>query len=183
MNRPTRTESDKAAHTRALCDQALWPEVLAFAQKWHADNPADAKALFYAGVALSALGKLAEAETSYRRALKLDATDFKTWNNLAALLFEALHRPGEAIKCLDEALRLNPANPLGWANLASMNGQLGRHRQARQCAERALALEPQMVEAQLHRARAAQMLGQPEIVEAVCESLAALPPDKFQRTR
>ena len=183
MNRPTRSEPDKTAHTRALCDQALWPEVLAFAQKWHAENPADAKAMFYHGVAQAALGQWGEAEASYRRALKLDAADFKTWNNLAALLFEALKRPGEAVKCLDEALRLNPANPLGWANLASMNGQLGRHVQARQCAERALALEPQMVEAQLHRARAAQMLGQKEIVEAVCESLAALPPEKFQRTR
>ena len=57
MNRPTRTESDKAAHTRALCDQALWPEVLAFAQKWHADNPADAKALFYANRRLLLLKK------------------------------------------------------------------------------------------------------------------------------
>ena len=97
MNRPTRTEPDKTEHTRALCDQALWPEVLAFAQKWHTENPADAKALFYSGVALSALGQLAEAETSYRRALKLDAADFKTWNKLAARLFEALKRPGEAV--------------------------------------------------------------------------------------
>lgn len=129
------------------------------------------------------LGRLAEAEASYRYALKLDAADFKTWNNLAALLFDVLNRRKEAVKCLDEALRLNPANPLGWANLASMNGQLGRPAQARRCAERALALEPQMVEAQLHRARAAQRLGQTEIVAAVCESLAALPPGSFQRMR
>jgi len=40
-----------------------------------------------------------------------------------------------------------------------------------------------MVEAQLHRARAAQMLGQMEIVQAVSESLATMPPEKFRRAR
>jgi hypothetical protein len=64
-----------------------------------------------------------------------------------------------------------------------MNGQLGRHAQALACAERALTLEPQMVEAQLHRARAAQMLGRTEILRTACESLAALPPEQFRRTR
>lgn len=183
MNRPTTAEPDKSTHARQLCEQALWPDVLAFAQKWHAENPADAKALFYQGVALTALGRFVEAEKSYRLALQLEAADFKTWNNLAALLFDALNRPGEAVKCLDKALRLHPANPLGWANLASMNGQLGRHVQARVCAERALDIDPQMVEAHLHRARAAQMLGQTEIVEAASAALAQLPPEQFQRTR
>lgn len=170
-------------HARALCEQGLWPDVLAFAQQWNAQNPAEAKARFYQGVALAGLGRAAEAETQYRRALKLDAADFKAWNNLAALLFDALNRPGEAIQCLDAALRLNPANPLGWANLASMNGQLGRHAQALACAERALALDPLMVEAQLHRARAAQALGKTEVVRAVSEALAKLPAEKFCRTR
>jgi len=183
MDQLTATWQDKIAHARSLCEKGLWPDVLAFAQQWHAENPADARALFYQGVALASSGRFVEAETTYRRALAVDPADFKTSNNLAAILFDALHRPGEAVKCLDEALRLNPANPLGWSNLASMNGQLGRHVQARVCAERALALDPQVVEAQLHRARAAQMLGQAEIVQAVSEALAQLPPEKFRRTR
>jgi tetratricopeptide (TPR) repeat protein len=174
---------EKISEARRLCEAGAWPDVLAFAQQWHAENPADAKALFYAGVALAALGKFAEAEADYRRALKLDAADFKTWNNLAALLFDALKRPAEAAHCLAQALKIDPGNKLGWANLASMNGQLGRHAQARACAERALAIDPQMVEAQLHRARAAQMLGQKEIVQAASEALAQLPPEKFRRTR
>ena len=177
------TSSTKAQQARMLCEQNQWPEVLAFAQKWHAEIPADAKALFYQGVALAATRFFAEAETSYRRALKMDPADFKCWNNLAALLFDALNRPDEGAKCLTQALKLEPGNKLGWANLASMNGQLGRHVQARVCAERALELDPQMVEAQLHRARAAQMLGQMEIVRAASEALARLPPEKFRRTR
>ena len=183
MNRSTSNGQDKTSHARALCEQGLWPEVLAFAQKWHAENPADAKALFYAGLALASLGNFGEAEANYRRALRLDAKDFKTWNNLAALLFDALNQPVEATKCLVQALQFDPGNPLGWSNLASMHGQMGRHAQALECAERALSLDPQMVEAQLHRARAAQMLGKPEIIQAASEALAKLPPEKFKRTR
>jgi tetratricopeptide (TPR) repeat protein len=173
----------KIAHARSLCEKGSWPEALAFAQQWAAENPADAKAWFYAGVALAAAGRLVEAESNYRRALKLDTTDFKAWNNLAGLLFGALNRPAEAAQCLMQALQLDPGNPLGWANLASMNGQLGRHAQALDCAERALALDPQMVEAHLHRARAAQALGRPEIVRAASEALAGLPLEKFRRMR
>jgi hypothetical protein len=40
-----------------------------------------------------------------------------------------------------------------------------------------------MVEAHLHRARAAQMLGRREIVRAVSEALAKLSPEKFRRMR
>jgi tetratricopeptide (TPR) repeat protein len=165
---------NKIRAARGLCEKGLWPEVLAFAQQWAAEDPADAKALFYAGVACAALGRLVEAESNYRRALVLDATDFKAWNNLAGLLFGALNRPAEAAQCLVQALQVDPGSPFGWANLASMNGQLGRH---------ALALDPQMVEAHLHRARAAQSLGRPEIVRAASEALAQLPPEKFKRTR
>jgi tetratricopeptide (TPR) repeat protein len=99
------------------------------------------------------------------------------------LLFGAMNRPAEAAQCLVQALQIDPGNPLGWANLASMNGQLDRHAQALECAERALALDPHMVEAQLHRARAAQSLGKPEIVRAASEALAKLPPEKFRRMR
>ena len=182
LRMPTNSTT-KARQARALCEQGQWPDVLAFAQKWHAENPAEAKALFYQGVALAATGRFAEAETGYRHALKLDPADSKGWNNLAAVLFDALNQPAEGAKCLAHSLKLDPGNKLGWANLASMNGQLGRHVQARVCAERALDLDPQMVEAHLHRARAAQMLGQTEIVRATTEALAQLPPEKFRRTR
>jgi tetratricopeptide (TPR) repeat protein len=173
----------RAQTARALCEQGRWPEVLAFAQQWQQETPGEAKALFYQGAALAASGRFAEAETAYRRALALDEQDFKTWNNLAALLFDALNQPAEGAKCLAQALKIDPGNKLGWTNLASMNGQLHRHAQALACAERALALDPQFVEAHLHRARAAQALGKMEIVRAVSEALAKLPPEKFKRAR
>ncbi len=173
---------DLTAQARSLCEQQRWGDVLALTGAWRAEKAAAAP-WFYQGVAQAALGRWAEAETSYRRALKLDAADFKTWNNLASLLFGALNRPAEAVQCLSQALKADPQNALGWANLASLNGQLGRHAPALECAERALALNPQMVEAQLHRARAAQALGKPDILRAASEALAQMPLAQFQRAR
>src|SRR5580698_8939276 len=177
------TFTTKAQQARSFCEQGLWPEVVAFARKWQVETPGDAKAFFYEGVALASLGKFVEAETAYYRALALDENDFKTWNNLAALLFEGLKQPAEGAKCLAQAMQIDPGNKLGWSNLASMHGQLGRHREALDCAERALALDPKMVETQLHRARAAQALGKAEIVRAASEALAQVPPEKFKRAR
>lgn len=179
---PTSPQS-KAQQARALCEEARWTDVLAFARQWQAQTPEDAKAFFYEGVALAATGQSLEAETAYYRALALDENDFKIWNNLASLLFEALNQPAEGAKCLARALRIDPGNKLGWANLASMNGQLNRHAEAMLCAERALALDPHLVEAHLHRGRAGQALGKAEIVRAAAEALAKLPSEKFQRAR
>ena len=178
---PVAGEKIKAA--RALCEKGLWPDMLAFAAKWQAENPVDAKAWFYHGAALAATGRLVEAETSYRRALALDGTDVKAWNNLATVLFEGLNRPGEAAACLERALNLEPQNPLAWTNLASLNGQLGRHARALECAERALALEPTLVAAQLHRARAAQFLGRKDVLREASQILATLPPEQFRPAR
>jgi tetratricopeptide (TPR) repeat protein len=175
--------TSRAEQARALCEQGQWPEALAFAQRWQAEAPGDAKAFFYGGVALTGLGRFTEAETAYQRALALDEQDFKTWNNLAALLFDSLNQPVEGAKCLAQAMQIDPGNQVGWANLASMYGQLGRHTQALECADRALALDPEMVEALLHRARAAQALGRTEIIRATSEALSLLPPEKFKRAR
>ena len=174
---------DKKQAARSLCEKASWAELLAFAEKWREENPADAKALFYQGIALAATGRLMEAETTYRGALALDATDFKVWNNLAGLLFEKLDRPMDAIRCMEQAMKIDPRNKLGWSNLASMVGQLGRHEKALEFAGRALELDPQMVEAHLHKAAAAKALGKTEIVKEVCETLATIEAEKFRRVR
>jgi len=36
----------KTEQARELCEKGLWPQVLAFAQEWHAENPAEARAFF-----------------------------------------------------------------------------------------------------------------------------------------
>lgn len=171
----------KAEQARDLCEKGLWPQVLDFAREWHAENSAEAKALFYQGVALAASGRFAEAETAYRQALQLDAKDFKTWNNLAGILFEARKKPADAIQCMQQALKVEPQNKVGWANLTSMVGRLGRHDKALEFAERALTLDPNFIEAHLHKAAAAKALGKPEIVKEVCAALATIAPENFRR--
>ena len=181
MNRPTVTDLDKAAHARALCERSAWGLLLEFAHRWQAEEPSDYQALYYTGLGYSGLNQFALAETAYRRALALDASDFRVWNNLAGILFDVMNRPAEAIACLEKALAIDPQNRLGWSNLANLAGRLGRHDQSLECAQRALELDPQMVEAQLHRARAAQALGKTEILRAANETLATLPAERFRR--
>jgi len=174
---------EKTRAARELCDKASWPEVLAFAQKWQAEEPSKSKPLFFQGVALAAMGRFVEAETIYRRALARDGKDFKAWNNLAGVLFDALNKPMDAIRCMERAMKLEPQNKLGWSNLASMVGRLGRHEKALEFAGRALALDPQMVEAHLHKAAAAKALGKMEIVQEASRALAAIETGKFRRAR
>jgi tetratricopeptide (TPR) repeat protein len=170
-------------HARALCEKSLWPDVLAFAKKWREENPSDHNALFYLGLGYSGRGQFVQAETAYRQALALDATDPKVWNNLAKILFENLRRPKDGILCIEQMLKRDPANKLGWSNLAVMVGELGLHEKAMLYADRAIALDPKFVEAYLHKATAARALGKTEIVREICDALAAIEPEKFQRAR
>jgi len=174
---------EKVGQARALCELGAWPDVLAFAQKWHAENPADHRALYYAGLGFSGTSQFAKAEAAYRLALKLTTSDFKVWNNLAGLLYENMRRENEGVQCIEEALKIDPGNKLGWSNLASMVGRLGRHNKALECAGRAIALDPKFVEAHLHKGNAALALGKMEVAREVCAALAAIGPEHFRRTR
>ncbi len=173
----------KVGIARGLCEQGLWPDVLAFAQKWREENPADYRALYYIGLGLSGLRQFPAAETAYRSALTMEPTDVKVWNNLAGLLYENLQRPVEAIRCLEQSLKMDPHNKLCWSNLATMVGRLGQHDKAMACADRAIALDPELVEAYLHKGAAARALGKKEIVREVCHKLASIKPEKFRRAR
>jgi tetratricopeptide (TPR) repeat protein len=168
---------------RTLCEEGAWPELLKFAQAWHETDPEEAKALFYRGVALASLGRFPEAEASYRLALVKDPKDFKIWNNLAGILFDAMDRPMDAARCMEQALKVEPQNKLGWSNLASMAGRMGHHQKALTFAEKAIAIDPTLVEAHLHRATAAKALGKTEIVREACQHLAAVEPQQFRRAR
>src|ERR1035441_5731086 len=77
---PNSQEKVKAA--RGMCRKGLWPEVLAFAQKWREEDPSDYQTLYYIGLGLSGTGQFAMAETAYRGALALETTDARVWNNL-----------------------------------------------------------------------------------------------------
>jgi len=172
----------KADQARELCKQEIWSKVLAFAQKWREEDPSDHEALYYIGLGLSGLGQFTQAEAAYRHALTINPTDAKVWNNLAGLLFEKLQRPAEGVRCLEQGLRINPDHITSWANLATMVGRMGRHHQALAYADRAIALDPKLVEAYLHKAAAARALGKMDVVRDVCHTLASFEPEHFRRS-
>jgi tetratricopeptide (TPR) repeat protein len=174
---------EKIQHARTLCEHGLWDEVLVYAKQWQVECPEDHKAFFYAGLGFTGLGQYRQAEAAYRQALKIDDTDPKVWNNLGGILFEHLRRPQDGIHCIEETLKLNPDNKLGWANLAAMVGRLGQQEKAITCADRAIALDPHLIEAYLYKAAAARALGKTEILREVCEILAAIEPENFRRAR
>ena len=174
---------EKSAQARALCEKGLWPEVLDFAKKWRDENPADHKALFYMGLGFSGLGQFVQAETAYRRSLKIDSSDPKVWNNLAKILFENLKRPKDGILCIEQMLKLDPGNKLAWSNLAVMVGELGMHDKAMLYADHAITIDPKFVEAYLHKAAAARALGKTEVIKEVSDKLASIELEKFHRAR
>jgi len=177
------SESDKRAdQARDLCEKGQWSKVLSFAQKWREQDPSDHRALYYIGLGLCGQGQFAQAEAAYRHALTINPTDARVWNNLAGLLYEKLQRPAEGVRCLERALKINPDHKQSWSNLATMVGRMGRHQQALACANRALALDPKLVEVHLHRATAAKALGQMDVVREVCQVLASLDPEHFRRS-
>jgi tetratricopeptide (TPR) repeat protein len=168
---------------RRLCEAGDWPGLLDFARAWQQKSPEDYNAFYYLALGHSGLGQYVQAETAYRRALALDESDPKVWSNLGGLLYERLKKPLDGIRCVEQALKLNPTHKLGWANLACMVGRLGHHQHAMAFADRALALDSQFVEAYLHKGAAARALGKNEVLREVCGALSAIPPEKFQRAR
>jgi tetratricopeptide (TPR) repeat protein len=175
--------ADEVHAARHLCETGEWPELLDFARAWQQRAPEDYLAFFYIGLAHSGLGQFVQADTAYRGALALNDSDAKVWSNLGELLYDHLNRPLEGIRCVEQALRLKPDHKLGWANLACMVGQLGHHDHAMHLADRALALDSQLVEAYLHKGAAAKALGKTDVLREVCGALSSIPPEKFRRAR
>jgi tetratricopeptide (TPR) repeat protein len=181
---PAATDHEKEIQAaKCLCEAGEWSELLDFARAWQQESPQDYKAFYYLGLGHTGLGQYVQAETAYRSALKLDESDPKVWSNLGGLLYERLNRPTDGIRCVEQALKLNPTHKLGWANLAYMMGRLGHHQHAMAFADRALALDSQFVEAYLHKGAAARALGKNEVLREVCGALSAIPPEKFHRAR
>ena len=172
---------ERARMAGELCEKGSWREALAFAQKWREENATDYRVHYYIGLSLAGLGRFSQAETAYRHALAMNPTDFQVWNGLAELLYKNLRRQADGVQCLEQALKINPYHPLGWLSLARLAGKMGCHDKALQCATRAIALDPKLVEAHLSKAAAARALGKRDIVQEVCRELATLEPENFRR--
>ena len=102
---------------------------------------ADAAVLSDLGVMLRAVGRLAEAEATYRQALQLDPTMVQALGNLGNVLLD-LHRAGDAGEVLAEALRRAPDQPWLLRGLALSQMACGAPDRAEVTLRQALAIDP-----------------------------------------
>ena len=66
---------------------------------------------------LEELGRYAEAEPAFQRALAIDPKLDRAWYGLALVLIR-LRRPDEAVAALEKNTELQPMSPYGWYQLA-----------------------------------------------------------------
>ncbi|HWK43946.1 MAG TPA: tetratricopeptide repeat protein [Stellaceae bacterium] len=98
------------------------------------------------GNALAGLGRLPEAEASYRKALRLRPGFAMAHGNLGNVL-QALERPEEAEASFRNALRLHKNYPEAQHNLGNLLRGMGRAEEAEACYRTAIALNPDYTEA------------------------------------
>ncbi|MBO0736770.1 MAG: tetratricopeptide repeat protein [Alphaproteobacteria bacterium] len=142
-------------------------------------DPGNAEAHNSLGIALRALGRLAEAEASYREAVQLRPNYPEAHSNLGNAL-RALGRPGEAEASYREALRLRPNYPEAYYNLGAALIDLGRLVEAEASYREALRLSPNYPEAHSNLGHALCDLGRPAEAEASCREALRLRPNNPQ---
>jgi protein O-GlcNAc transferase len=132
-------------------------------------------AYLWRGMALQALGRLQEAETSYRRVLISNPRHFDALCNLAGVLV-LLHRPADAIPLLEQAIALHGNRAEAHFNLGKALMDLGRAEAAVTSFRRAAQLRPDYVEAQTNLGAALIELGhRDEAVACLQRALASDP--------
>lgn len=105
-------------------------EALGTLKRARAEAPRDLRIITARGIALDQLGRHDEAQTAYRKGLKIDPTDFALLSNLG--LSRGLSgAPGAGIEILRELVRDSEATPRTRGNLALLYGLAGREREAR----------------------------------------------------
>ena len=108
--------------------------------------------LIDAGLALERAGRLAEAASVYRTALReFDEDQAEIWFNLGNVLY-ALGRTDEAVDSLRRATDLDPCFVESWNNLGNALAEAGRSDEAIGAWKRALAIDPSCADAHFNLA-------------------------------
>jgi tetratricopeptide (TPR) repeat protein len=169
-----------------------WKDALAAYERALAVQPGHVDAIAGRGRALWSLGRLDEALESYDAALRLEPERAHTHYDRAVALL-ALGRPAEALEAIDKTLKLirgacpsgaGPAQAGGLDEAEVLNSQgaalraLGRASQALVSLDRALALKPNLAEAQHSRGAVLRALNRPTEALACFERLLALDPSR-----
>jgi adenylate cyclase len=103
----------------------------------------------------------AAAAVHYRRALELQPNDSGTLSNSAAFAW-VIGRPKDSIVLFRRSTKLDPANPIPYANLAQLYNSLGELDEAEYAARKALELNPDVYSAPSQLAITSLLRGEPE---------------------
>jgi predicted O-linked N-acetylglucosamine transferase (SPINDLY family) len=139
-------------------------------------QPKHVAALNLLGIALTQLGRFAEAETHLRLALQENANSDATLYNYGIVL-KALNRPAEALQRFSQALTINPGAAETWNNRGTVFNDLKRHDEAIADFEKAVQLQPRYAEAFCNKGKALAILKRPDDALSAFERAASLKPD------
>lgn len=146
-----------------------------------AGNPRDPDALMSLGHVYRILGQLTEANRFYQKALELDPDNFHS--NLFSALVQAEDDAFEgALRNLEAAIRLQPAELYPWMTQGKILMLLKRDEEAAQSFRRALEIQPENRQALFALSLIEQRLKRPGEARKLLEKLhAAQPGDLFVR--
>lgn len=103
--------------------------------------PFDPEGFNNMGNTLTVLGRLDEAEESYKRAIAINP-NYSDFHNNLGFIFARSNKLYEAIKSYKEAIVLNNNNALAYSNLGNVLKVLGRLDEAKENYRKALVLDP-----------------------------------------
>jgi predicted TPR repeat methyltransferase len=128
------------------------------------------------GITLRELGRLEEAEASYRHAIALKPDYASAHNNLGNML-KGVRRLEEAEASCKQAIALKPDYAEAYSNLGATLQELGKLGEAEASYIRAIALKPDLAEAHFNLGNALKEQGRLDEAEASCRQAIALKPD------
>jgi tetratricopeptide (TPR) repeat protein len=105
------------------------------------EQPSNAQAVFYLGVAQQNLGQLPEARASYEKAVELAPKLAEAWVNLTAIVLDSGDAAG-ALPLIEKGLAKNPKHPALSYNRALALSALGKSAEAVPAYRDALAADP-----------------------------------------
>lgn len=119
---------------------------------WMESGSATVDIMMERGVTAQANGELAEARTYYDRAILIEPEYAEAWNRRATL-FLTEENWSEALRDLNETLRLEPRHFGAWSGLGMIFESIGAEEQALEAYREALAIYPLMPAATRAEAR------------------------------
>ncbi|RNC80084.1 MAG: tetratricopeptide repeat protein [Balneola sp.] len=116
---------------------------------------------FWKGLAEDEREEYNEAIISYSKAIKLNPTSWRAWNNRGYTKIE-LEKYEEAIEDLNKAIKLDPKKSIGWSNRGVAKMEWGKLEQAISDLDEAIKLDPENSYAWSNRGVARKKIGKSE---------------------